>query len=139
MVFRKRPKPINLEHLDDLDPLIESGLPILLDFWRQGCQPCRLMDGIVKELAEEYVGEAHVVRVDIGSVPGAIEKFRIQSTPTFVVLGRSRKKPSKKARQRGAVDPKDAPMTARFRTSGMTRKDQLAQALESNGAHRVAR
>ena len=80
-----------------------------------------------------------MVKVDIQSVPGAVEKFRIQATPTFMVLGRSQKKPSKKARQRGAVDPKDAPMTARFRTSGMTRKDILAQALESNGAKPAAR
>jgi len=134
VVFRKRPKPVNLEHLNDLEEMIESGQPILLDFWRPGCQPCRLMDGIVKELAEEYHGAAHIVRVDIGSVQGAVEKFRIQSTPTFVVLGRSQKKPSKKARKRGAVAPKDAPMTARFRTSGMTRKDILSRALESNGA-----
>ena len=139
MVFRKRPKPVNLEHLDDLEPMIESGQPILLDFWRTGCQPCRLMDGIIKELAEEYQGEAHVVKVDIGAVQGAVEKFRIQATPTFVVLGRSRKKPSKKARKRGAVEPKNAPMTARFRTSGMTRKDMLTRALESNGAKPAAR
>ncbi|MCJ7725154.1 MAG: thioredoxin family protein [Acidimicrobiia bacterium] len=138
MIFRKRPKPIDLEHLDDLEPMIESGQPILLDFWRPGCQACRLMDGVVSELAEEYDGTAHVVRVDVQSVQGAVEKFRIQATPTFVVLGRSRKKPSKKARQRGAVDPKDAPMTARFRTSGMTRKNILTQALESNGAKRAA-
>ena len=136
MIFRKRPKPINLEHLDDLEPLIESGQPILIDFWRTGCQPCRLMDGIVKELAEEYQGSAHVVKVDVGAVAGAVEKFRIQSTPTFVVLGRSQKKPSKKARKRGAVAREDAPMTARFRTSGMTRKDMLTKALESNGAVR---
>lgn len=136
MVFRKRPKPINLEHLDDLEPLKDSGQPILLDFWRPGCQPCRLMDGVIKELAEEYHGAAHVVRVDIQAVQGAVEHFRIQSTPTFIVLGRSQKKPSKKARQRGAVDPKDAPMTARFRTSGMTRKDLLSNALASNGATR---
>ena len=139
MVFRKRPKPITLEHLDDLQELKDTGQPILLDFWRPGCQPCRLMDGIVKELAEEYQGAAHVVKVDIQAVGGAVEEFRIQATPTFIVLGRSQKKPSKKARQRGAVDPKNAPMTARFRTSGMTRKDLLTGALESNGAAKATR
>jgi thioredoxin 1 len=136
-VFRKRPKPLNLEHLDDLEELKDTGKPILLDFWRMGCQPCRLMDGIVKELAEEYHGEAHIVRVDVGAVRGAIEAYRIQATPTFVVLARSRKKPSKRARKRGAVDRADAPVTARFRTSGMTHKHILAGALESNGAHRA--
>ena len=51
--------------------MIASGQPILLDFWRMGCQPCRLMDGIVKELAEEYDGSAHIVKVDVGAVQGA--------------------------------------------------------------------
>jgi thioredoxin 1 len=125
---------VNLEHLDDLDPMIESGQPILLDFWRQGCQACRLMDGIVKELAEEYHGSAHVVRVNVGAVPDAIQRYRIQATPTFIVLGRSQKKPSKKARKRGAVDPQKAPMSPRWRASGMVRKDLIAGALESNGA-----
>ena len=109
MIFRKRPKPTNLQHLDDLEPMIESGQPILLDFWRMGCQPCRLMDGVVKELAEEYDGSAHVVKVDVGAVQGAVERFKIQSTPTFIVLGRSQKKPSKKARKRGAVPVANAP------------------------------
>ncbi|MCB2223744.1 MAG: thioredoxin family protein [Actinobacteria bacterium] len=138
-MFRRRPKPINLEHLDDLEEMKADGKPILLDFWNMGCQACRLMDGVVKELAEEYHGGAHVVKVDVGAVPGAIQAYKIQATPTFIVLAKSRKKPSKKARQRGAPDPADAPMTARFRVSGMTRKDVLAGALESNGARRAER
>lgn len=117
--------------------MIESGQPILLDFWRMGCQPCRLMDGVVKELAEEYAGSAHVVKVDVGAVQGAVERFKIQSTPTFIVLGRSQKKPSKKARKRGAVPVANAPMTPRWRSSGMIRKDIMARALESNGARRA--
>jgi thioredoxin 1 len=139
VIFKKRPKPVNLEHLDQLDELVETGQPILLDFWRLGCQPCRLMDGIVKELAEEYHGSAHVVRVDVGAVPGAVEAYRIQATPTFIVLGKSRKKPSKKARKRGAPDPAETPMTPRWRASGMVRKDMLAGALESNGARPAER
>jgi len=137
VIFRKRPKPTNLQHLDDLEPMIESGQPILLDFWRMGCQPCRLMDGVVKELAEEYDGSAHIVKVDVGAVQGAVERFKIQSTPTFIVLGRSQKKPSKKARKRGAVPVTNAPMTPRWRSSGMIRKDIMARALESNGARRA--
>jgi thiol-disulfide isomerase/thioredoxin len=117
--------------------MIASGRPILLDFWRMGCQSCRLMDGVVRELAEEYDGSAHIVKVDIGAVQGAVQKFKIQSTPTFVVLGRSQKKLSKKARKRGAVPTANAPMTPRWRSSGMIRKDIMSRALESNGAQRI--
>ena len=137
MIFKRHPKPVNLEHLDDLEAMEATGQPILLDFWRNGCQPCRLMDGVVRELAEEFHGTAHVVKVDIGAVPNAAQRFRIQATPTFIVLGRSQKKPSKKARKRGAADPADAPRTPRWRASGMVRTDVLAGALESNGATRA--
>ena len=79
---------------------------------------------------------AHVVKVDVGRVAGAVEQFKIQSTPTFVVLARSQKKPSKKARQRAAKAGAPAPksFSPRWRGSGLVRKDILAQALVSNGA-----
>jgi thioredoxin 1 len=136
MIFRRRVKPINLEHLDDLEPLIESGQPILLDFWQLGCQPCRTMDGIINELAEEYAGGAHIVKVNVGQVPGAVQQFKIRSTPTFVLLGRSQKKPSKKARRRGAAEPRAGAMSPRWRASGLVNKAVITRVLESNGARR---
>jgi thioredoxin 1 len=137
MIFRKRPKPIKLERLEELEPLIETGQPILLDFWQANCRSCKIMDGIVNELAEDYAGGAHVVKVDVGRVPGAVQQFKIQGTPTFILLGRSRKKPSKKARKRGATPSEDSPLTPRWRASGLVRKDVMSRALESNGARRA--
>jgi thioredoxin 1 len=134
---RKRVKPITIDHLDELKGLAAEGKPILIDFWQQGCQPCRMMDGIVKELATEFDGVAHVVKIDVGRVQGAAAAFKVQSTPTFVVLGRSQKVPSKKARKRAAASsgaPARAAYSPRWRGSGMVRKDLLEQALVSNGA-----
>lgn len=133
---RKRVKPINIDHLDELKGLAAEGKPILIDFWQQGCQPCRMMDGIVKELASEFDGAAHVVKIDIGRVPGAVAAFKVQSTPTFVVLGRSQKVPSKKARKKAANSgaPARSAYSPRWRGSGMVKKDLLEQALVSNGA-----
>ena len=139
MFRRKRVKPTDIERLDQLTELAGDDKPILIDFWRDGCQPCRTMDGIVSELAEEFEGAAHVVKIDIGRVPDAVRTFRIQSTPTFIVMGRSQKKPSKKARRRAAArgeSPDRKPFTPRWRSSGLVRKDILEQALVSNGAQR---
>lgn len=136
-MFRKRQKPTEVVRLNELEQLAAEGKPILIDFWKLGCNPCRMMDGIVGELADEFAGSAHVVKVNVGKVPGAIEAFGIRSTPTFVVLGRSQKKPSKKARKRAGGAP--APTTAhspRWRASGLVNKDVLTKALESNGAKR---
>jgi thiol-disulfide isomerase/thioredoxin len=136
MFKRKRTKAVTIDRLDELKGLAAEGKPILIDFWQQGCQPCRTMDGIVDELAADFQDSAHVVKVDVGRVPGAVEQFRIQSTPTFVILARSQKKPSKKARHRAAKSgaPQKKPYSPRWRGSGLVRKDVLEQALISNGA-----
>jgi thioredoxin 1 len=133
---RRRIKALAVERLSELRRLAADGTPVLIDFWQAGCQPCRTMDGIIDELAAEFDGRAHVVKVDVRRAPEAAAEFRIQSTPTFVVLAASQKKPSKKAKQRSAATgrpaaPRPGP---RWRSSGLVRKDVLAAALVSNGA-----
>jgi thioredoxin 1 len=119
-LFSRRPKPTDLGSLQELETMLESGRPVFLDFFQFGCGPCKVMDGIVNELAEEYDGSAHIVKINVARVPGAVEVFSIRSTPTFVLLGPSPRKGGK--------------VTARWRASGLVRKDQLQRVLESNGA-----
>lgn len=130
MIFkRKRVRATNIESLDHIDELTSSGQPVLVDFWQVGCAPCRVMEGIVDELAHEYRESAHVVKVNVQRVPGAVERFSVRSTPTFVLLGPARKKG--KARREGGPA-----VTQRWRGSGLVKKDLLAGRLESTGAHR---
>lgn len=138
-VFKKRPKPTKLQHLNELDPLVASGRPVLLDFMQINCGPCKVMDGIVNELAEEYHESAHIVKVDVTRVAGAAQMFGVRSTPTFVLLGAAPQKRSKKARRHGGSATDDGKSVGqRWRASGLVRKDQLVRVLESNGASRVA-
>ncbi len=121
-LFKKRPKPVQLRSLDELQPLLESGQPVLLDFFQFGCAPCKVMDGIVNELAEEYAGSAHVVKVNVAHVPAAAQAFKVRSTPTFVLVGGAGKAPPQ-----GRLNP-------RWRASGLVKKDFLRRQLERNGA-----
>ncbi len=138
-MFRKRVKAQHVGSMDELRAYLAEGKPVLVDLWQDACQPCRMMSGIVDELADEFAGQAHVVKMDVRRVPGAAQAFGVRSTPTFVVLAAPVRPPSKRARRRGAADP--APGTRgvisinpRWRVSGMVRKDILAAALVSNGA-----
>ncbi len=136
-MFRKHVKAEQITRLDDLYTYLAEGKPVLVDLWKANCQPCRTMSGIVDELAEEFAGRAHVVKLDVGSVPGAVQAFRVQSTPTFVVLGKAPKPLSKKARKKAGNAPVAGPapsLNPRWRASGLVRKDVLAGALRSNGA-----
>ena len=141
MFRRKRVKPLEITRLDELKGLAAEGKPILIDFFQFGCAPCKVMDGIVNELADEFAGAAHIVKVNVGRVPGAAAAFKVRSTPTFVLLGRSQKQPSKKARKRaaGGGAPAQKAYSPRWRSSGLVRKDVLEQVLVSNGARRPER
>lgn len=130
MIFkRKRVRALDVESLDQIDALTATGQPVLIDFWQVGCAPCKVMDGIVDELAHEYRESAHVLKVNVQKVPGAAARFSIRSTPTFVLLAGTRKKNKSRRGQGPAV-------TARWRASGLVKKDFLARQLESNGALR---
>jgi thiol-disulfide isomerase/thioredoxin len=122
-IFKKRPKPIALESLRHLDELLADGRPVLVDFFQHGCAPCRVMDGIVNELAEDFEGSAHVVKANVANVPDVSERFKVRSTPTFVVLGIS-----SRAKEKGTEA-----VTVRWRASGLVKKDVLTGQLVSAG------
>ncbi len=134
-IFRKRTKPVQLRSLDELEPLVASGQPVLLDFFQFNCAPCKVMDGIVNELADEYAGSAHVVKVNVQQVPAAIQEFKIRSTPTFVLLGAL---PAKRSKKASPAPERQGRVTTRWRGSGLVKKDFLMRQLESNGAARAA-
>ncbi|MGA9597459.1 MAG: thioredoxin family protein [Acidimicrobiia bacterium] len=140
-VFSRKPKPHRLISLDELEPMLKSGKPVLLDFFQVGCAPCQVMDGIMNELAREYADTAHIVKVDVTKVAGAAEAFNVRSTPTFVLLGAAPAKQSKKARQRAQRDGGPAAptgkITSRWRTIGLVKKNALQRLLESNGASQI--
>ncbi|MEE8486186.1 MAG: thioredoxin family protein [Acidimicrobiia bacterium] len=143
-MFRKRPKARKLEHISEIEELAMTGKPVLIDFYQVGCAPCQVMDGIFNELAREYGDSAHVVKADIGRLPGIAQQFQIRSTPTMVLLTtappKKAKKPEKgnqaKNRQ-AATQSNQRRVTLRWRASGLVKKDQLTRLLESNGATRV--
>lgn len=137
-IFNKKQKPTKLQSLDELTPMLESGKPVLLDLMQINCGPCRIMDGVVNELAAEYGDTAHIVKVDVTKVPGAAQAFQVRSTPTFVLLGRANKKVSKKAQRKGKASKETSDrISPRWRHSGLVKKDQLSRVLESNGASKL--
>jgi len=134
-MFGKKTKPQKIFRLDELKPMIQSGKPVLIDFMQVNCGPCRVMDGIVNELAHEYGESAHIVKVDVTKVDGAAQAFNVRSTPTFVLIGRAAKKQSRKSERRGKATPNGtSKVGARWRTTGLVKKDQLERVLEANGA-----
>lgn len=66
--------------------VLDSGKPVLIDFWAPWCGPCRMAAPIVEEVAEEAGAKVSVGKVDIDREPELAEQFGIMSIPTLVLL-----------------------------------------------------
>jgi len=66
--------------------VINSDVPVLVDFSATWCGPCQRLKPTVHELAEEYAGKYKVCEVDVDEAPALVQKFRIMSVPTLVVM-----------------------------------------------------
>ncbi len=66
--------------------MLESGIPVLIDFSATWCQPCRAIAPFVNQLAGEYEGRVKVTTVDIDESPNTAQKYRIRGVPTLVMV-----------------------------------------------------
>lgn len=66
--------------------VVNSDIPVLVDFWAPWCGPCRMMAPIVDEIAEEKAGQVKVAKIDIDQEPELAMQFGVMSIPTLIVF-----------------------------------------------------
>ncbi len=66
--------------------VLQSEIPVLVDFWAPWCGPCRMLAPTIDELAQEYEGRVKVVKVNTDELPMVAMQYGIRGIPTVMLF-----------------------------------------------------
>jgi len=68
--------------------VINSDIPVFVDFWAEWCGPCRMVGPVVEELANDYDGKVKFVKVNVDEANELASKYNVFSIPTLILLNK---------------------------------------------------
>ena len=68
------------------EEVIQSELPVVIDFWAPWCAPCHAIAPLLEQLAEQYAGRVKVVKINVDEEQGLASIFRISGIPTLIAI-----------------------------------------------------
>lgn len=68
------------------DEVLDSELPVLVDFWAPWCGPCRMVAPVVDEISEQYKEQVKVVKLNTDENPQVASQYGIRSIPTLMIF-----------------------------------------------------
>jgi thioredoxin 1 len=78
--------PVTVTDTTFKEEVLDSELPVLVDFWASWCTPCKMIAPIVEEFATQYDGQVKVAKVDVDANPITPGMFGIMSIPTLMIF-----------------------------------------------------
>lgn len=84
------------------EEVLQSDVPVMVDFWASWCMPCKMLTPVIEELAEEAVGYK-VGKVNVDEEPELARQYNVMSIPTVLVF-----KGGRVVKQSVGIQPKEA-------------------------------
>ncbi len=69
---------------ENIKGIIESGQPVVIDFWAEWCGPCRMVGPSIAELAEEYAGKVQIGKLNVDEQVETPTTYGIRNIPTIL-------------------------------------------------------
>ncbi|WP_036487006.1 thioredoxin [Myxosarcina sp. GI1] len=84
--------PITLNAENFATEVLNSSIPVVVDFWAPWCGPCRVINPILTDLAEKYAGVVKIGKLNIDDFPQIASQYRIDAIPTLLFFARGQVK-----------------------------------------------
>jgi thioredoxin 1 len=66
--------------------VLDSGIPVLVDFWAPWCPPCRAIGPEIDAVAESMVGKAKILKLDVDQEPDVEARYGVKTIPTLIIF-----------------------------------------------------
>lgn len=79
----------NVTNVTDSDfdsQVLQSDLPVLVDYWAEWCGPCKMIAPVLEEIAEEYNGKLRICKLNIDENPDTPPRYGIRGIPTLMLF-----------------------------------------------------
>ncbi|MGV0005965.1 MAG: thioredoxin TrxA [Candidatus Porifericomitaceae bacterium WSBS_2022_MAG_OTU9] len=82
--MNKNPIHITDDEFDNI--VLKSQAPVLVDFWAEWCGPCKMIEPILEEIADEYQGRLTVAKINVDENQSVPKQFAVRGIPTLILF-----------------------------------------------------